>query len=186
MHRMHHAFSDTKKDPHSPLFYKTAVGMMLQTKKVYVEIINNKLHSGDNFAKNTPVWEAFDTFADKWGHRFLWAAFYTFVYIIYANHLWMYILLPLHFVMGPVHGSIVNWAGHKYGYQNFKETEDNSYNTLPVDFLALGELFQNNHHRFPNRPNFAIRFFELDPVYPVMVLMSRLRIIEFTNQSLNK
>jgi len=32
--------------------------------------------------------------------------------------------------MGPIHGAIVNWAGHKYGYQNF-DNGDRSRNTLP-------------------------------------------------------
>src|SRR3954466_11107007 len=35
LHRMHHAFSDTEKDPHSPLFHKSAMGMMLHTKHMY-------------------------------------------------------------------------------------------------------------------------------------------------------
>ena len=31
LHRMHHAYSDTEKDPHSPLFYKNVFTMMLNT-----------------------------------------------------------------------------------------------------------------------------------------------------------
>ena len=60
--------------------------------------------------------------------------------------------------MGPLHGAIVNWCGHKYGYANF-DNQDKSKNTTPVDFLMLGELFQNNHHKFPNSPNFAKKWF---------------------------
>ena len=37
-----------------------------------------------------------------------------------------YLLLPVHFVMGPIHGAIVNWCGHKYGYRNFDTTRDDS------------------------------------------------------------
>ena len=35
----------------------------------------------------------------------------------------------------------------------------------------LGELFQNNHHKRPNSANFAAKWFEFDPVYPIMKFM---------------
>lgn len=186
MHRLHHAYSDTEKDPHSPVFFKTVIGLMLRTKNVYVDLITKKFQPGDNFSKNTPRWESFDNFTDKWGHRFVWAGIYVSFYIIFATQWWMFLLVPVHLLMGPIHGAIVNWAGHKYGYRNFRDTDDNSHNTLPFDFLALGELFQNNHHKYPNRPNFAVRFFEFDPIYPVMLLLNRLGIIHMTSQTINK
>ena len=51
-------------------------------------------------------------------------------------------------------------------------------NTTPFDFFMLGELFQNNHHKRPNSANFAARWFEFDPVYPVMKLMHWIRLIK--------
>jgi stearoyl-CoA desaturase (Delta-9 desaturase) len=53
-----------------------------------------------------------------------------------------------------------------------------SRNTLVFDFLTLGELFQNNHHKYAMRPNFAVRRFELDPTYQVMRLFAWLGIID--------
>ena len=78
--------------------------------------------------------------------------------------------------MGPIHGAIVNWGGHKYGYRNF-DTNDRSRNALPFDVVTLGELFQNNHHKFVTSPNFAFRRFEIDPTYPVLRLFAALGII---------
>jgi stearoyl-CoA desaturase (delta-9 desaturase) len=78
--------------------------------------------------------------------------------------------------MGPIHGAIVNWCGHKYGYSNF-DNNDKSKNTTPFDFLMLGELFQNNHHKYPNSANFGKKWFEIDPVYPIMKLMHKVGII---------
>jgi stearoyl-CoA desaturase (delta-9 desaturase) len=84
--------------------------------------------------------------------------------------------------MGPIHGAIVNWCGHKYGYRNYEVMEDDkrddSRNTLRFDFLTLGELFQNNHHRFSMSPNFAVRSFEIDPAYQVIRMFALLRIIK--------
>jgi stearoyl-CoA desaturase (delta-9 desaturase) len=78
--------------------------------------------------------------------------------------------------MGPIHGAIVNWCGHKYGYRNF-ENNDLSRNVLPIDFVTLGELFQNNHHHAGTRPNFAVRWFEIDPAYWVIRTMAAIGVL---------
>jgi stearoyl-CoA desaturase (delta-9 desaturase) len=78
--------------------------------------------------------------------------------------------------MGPVHGAIVNWSGHMYGYQNF-DNNDKSRNSLAIDVLMMGELYQNNHHKLPNRANFAAKWFELDPTYPIIMILGWFGII---------
>ncbi|MES3018086.1 MAG: acyl-CoA desaturase, partial [Bacteroidota bacterium] len=62
------------------------------------------------------------------------------------------------------------------GYSNH-DNDDHSKNSLPLDFLMMGELFQNNHHKSPNSVNFANRWFEFDPSYPIIKMMHFLRII---------
>ena len=183
MHRMHHAFSDTERDPHSPKYFKSVFGLMWKTKNVYLDLINNKIKPGENFAKNIPGWSKFEEFGNGWAHRILWGAGYTAFYIVFATQWWMFFLLPIHFLMGPIHGSIVNWMGHKYGYRNFKDTDDNSKNTLLIDLLTMGELFQNNHHKYPSRTNFAVKFFEFDPTYPIIKFLSWLGIIQLTTNT---
>jgi len=178
---MHHAFSDTERDPHSPKYFSSVFGLMINTKNVYMDLISNRIKPGENFAKNVVSWPALDRFADNWTPRILWGAIYTLFYVVFATEWWMFALLPIHFLMGPIHGAIVNWFGHKYGYRNFNDTHDHSQNTLFVDFLTMGELFQNNHHKFPSRANFATRFFEFDPTYPVIKLMHWMGIIKLKN-----
>jgi stearoyl-CoA desaturase (delta-9 desaturase) len=41
--------------------------------------------------------------------------------------------------MAPIHGMIINWFGHIYGYVNFK-VSDTSKNLFRFDWLMLGRL----------------------------------------------
>ena len=179
LHRMHHAFSDTPKDPHSPLNHRDPFTMMLETKHRYDDFAYDRVTPEARFDGGIPSWPALDRLGQSWVARIAWAAAYALVYARFATHAWMYCLLPIQFVMGPVHGAIVNWCGHKYGYRNF-DLADRSRNTLPVEFLTAGELFQNNHHKYGMSPNFAARRFEIDPTFLVMRVFARLGIIDMT------
>ena len=84
--------------------------------------------------------------------------------------------------MSPIHGAIINWFAHKYGYRNF-EVGDTSMNFLPVDFLMMGESYHNNHHKHGGRANFGgIRWHEIDPTYQVIRVLNKLNIIQIANQ----
>ncbi|OIQ66131.1 fatty acid desaturase [mine drainage metagenome] len=176
MHREHHAYSDTAKDPHSPHFFPDVYQMMAYTVKTFKNYIQKSRDTEERFKGNYPEWPLIDRMGSSLLSRLLFGAAYTSFYIAFATHWWLFLLLPIHFMMGPIHGAIVNWCGHKYGYSNF-DNGDKSKNTTPFDFLMLGELFQNNHHKRPNSPNFAARWFEFDPVYPVMKLMHWIHLI---------
>ncbi|GAB3911223.1 acyl-CoA desaturase [Mucilaginibacter boryungensis] len=176
MHRMHHAYSDTEKDPHSPHFIKDVWGLMMKTKTIYLDYRKYKLEPEAQFIDRYPTWSFVDRFGDLWITRLFFVAFYIGFYVMFANHWYLWMLLPFHFIMGPLHGAIVNWCGHKYGYSNH-DNDDHSKNSLPLDFLMLGELFQNNHHKKPNDVNFAQKWYEFDPSYPIIKIMHKLRII---------
>jgi stearoyl-CoA desaturase (delta-9 desaturase) len=177
LHRMHHAFSDTPKDPHSPTNYSNVMSMMLATKRSYDDFAYQRVAPEPRFDGGLPSWPAIDRLAQSWVGRIAWGTAYTLFYLKFATAPWMYALLPLHYVMGPIHGAIVNWCGHRYGYRNF-DNGDDSTNMLPFDFLTCGELFQNNHHKYGMSPNFAVRVFEIDPAYQVMRVFAALGIIQ--------
>lgn len=177
MHREHHAYSDTEKDPHSPHFFTDVFQMMWRTAQSY-KLYEKRLKEPDaQFGGSYPEWRALDYWGSTYASRILFGIGYVAFYVAFATQWWMYLLLPIHFVMGPLHGAIVNWCGHKYGYANF-DNGDKSKNSIPLDFLMLGELFQNNHHKRPNSSNFAAKWYEIDPVYPVMKFMHWVRIIK--------
>jgi len=177
MHRMHHAYTDTEKDPHSPSFSKNIFAMMWRTRNFYKDIVNGKVEVEPRFLKNLPEWPAFDKWADSALSRILWAAAYVAFFITFATSPWVYLLLPIVLGMGVFHGAIINWFAHKYGYTNFK-LKNTSENLLRVDFLMLGESYHNNHHKDPSSINFGFKWHELDPVYYVIRFLAWLHVIK--------
>ena len=177
MHRMHHAFADTEDDPHSPKYDESIFKMMWKTKTIYASLANHTVEAEERFTRGVPRWDAFDRFARAWYSRLAWGLMYTAFYWQFADHWWLWLLLPVQFLLSPIHGAIINWFAHKYGYRNF-EVGDTSRNFLPVDFLMMGESYHNNHHKFGNRANFGgIRWHELDPTYQVIRVLNKLGII---------
>lgn len=182
MHRMHHAFADTENDPHSPKYDETIWKMMWKTKTVYSDIANKRIEVEKRFTEGVPDWISFDKFARSWPSRLFWAGLYIAFYVQFATYWWLWLLLPIHFLMSPIHGAIINWFAHKYGYRNF-EVGDTSVNFLPVDFLMMGESYHNNHHKYGSRPNFGgVRWHEIDPTYVVMRLLDAVGIIKLARQ----
>ena len=187
LHRMHHQFSDTEKDPHSPHHADNFFHMMLKTKHHYDNYAYGKVQAPAAFSENTPSWPAVDNLGQSWVFRIAAGSLYAFFYMAFVpTGMWyLYLLLPMHWLMGPIHGALVNWGGHMYGYVNFK-VKDESRNALPIDFLVGGELYQNNHHVYGTAPNFANRWFELDTTYQVMRMLHLFRIIRLKKPAVEK
>ena len=177
LHREHHAFADEEGDPHSPLQHPNVATMMWKTKKQYDAYAYEGVEPALRFRGGTPEWPAIDRLSQSWAVRIGLGALYALFYLLFAPSLVWFALLPIHWVMGPIHGAIVNWCGHKYGYRNF-DTDDGSRNTLPIDLVTMGELFQNNHHHAGANPNFAARWYEIDPCYQVMRVLDAVGIID--------
>ncbi|MBT3962619.1 MAG: acyl-CoA desaturase [Flavobacteriales bacterium] len=181
LHRYHHAYADTEKDPHSPKYDSNPFKMMWRTKELYSDIFYGRVEVEDKWKQDLPEWVSFEKFADSWPIRILWGLFYIWFYVEFAEFWWMYLLLPIHFIMGPFHGAIINWMAHKYGYVNFK-VGDTSKNIIPVDIFMLGEGYHNNHHKFGGRPNFGVKWHEIDPVYITIKVLSAFNIIKLKSQ----
>ncbi|MEO6672252.1 MAG: acyl-CoA desaturase, partial [Ginsengibacter sp.] len=178
LHRMHHVYSDTEKDPHSPHFFKDIWHMMLHTARIFRGFVTGTNLPEAQFTEEyIPKWDALDKFAHHSLTRLAFGAFYFAFYLAFAPNYWWFLLLPIHFLMGPIQGAIVNWFGHKLGYSNYNNG-DHSRNTTPWGFIMMGELFQNNHHKYKQSANFAQKWFEFDTTYLVMKVLHYIGIIK--------
>jgi stearoyl-CoA desaturase (delta-9 desaturase) len=177
MHRMHHAYTDTEKDPHSPSHDPNLFAMMWKTKTIYQDINDQNIVVDEKFTKNVPQWKSFDAFASSRFSRLLWISFYILFFAYFTTALWQWALLPVALLMAPIHGVIINWFGHIYGYVNYKMT-NTSKNLFPFDFLMMGEGYHNNHHKHASSANFGIKWHEVDVTYVIMKVLHFLGCIQ--------
>jgi stearoyl-CoA desaturase (delta-9 desaturase) len=176
MHRMHHAYTDTDKDPHSPSYDGNLFSMMWRTRNFTSGVFKKKIVIEERFLKNLPDWIGLDKVAHHTISRVFWVALYITFYILFAPSAWWFLLIPLHIVMLPLHGAVINWFAHKYGTVNFK-LKNTSRNLYPMDLVLLGEAYHNNHHKTPSSINFGKRWYEFDPLYPVIVFLSWIHVV---------
>ena len=177
LHRLHHAHADTEEDPHSPKYSSNFMKLMVKTYHKFAGIQSGKIEVQAKLMKNLPDWKWFDKMAGSLLIKIVWSLLYLLFYIKFATAWWMFLLVPVHIVMGPIHGTIVNWFAHKFGYTNY-EVEDTSKNLMPFDIFMLGEGYHNNHHAHGSRPNFANKWYEIDPIYPIMRLFNFVGLIK--------
>ncbi|HEU4610069.1 MAG TPA: acyl-CoA desaturase [Chitinophagaceae bacterium] len=185
VHRMHHAYTDTAQDPHSPLHSKNVFTMMWRTRGFILGVLRNTMQFEPRFTKNVPDWKTFDLIASHPLSRILWIAGYVAFYAAFAPSAWFYLLIPVHAGMGAVQGAIVNWNAHKRGYRNF-EVNNHSENLMKIDLFFLGESYHNNHHKFPSRVNMAMRKFEFDPTYQIIRLFNFMGILQLNKAGTQK
>ncbi|MFL3660412.1 MAG: acyl-CoA desaturase [Polaribacter sp.] len=177
MHRMHHAYTDTEKDPHSPSHDPNLFAMMWKTKTIYQDINDQNIAVDAKFTKNVPQWKSFDAFASSRFSRLLWISFYIVFFAYFTTALWQWALLPVALLMAPIHGVIINWFAHIYGYVNYKMS-NTSKNLFPFDFLMMGEGYHNNHHKHASSANFGVKWHEIDVTYVIMRLLHVLGCIQ--------
>lgn len=181
MHRMHHAFTDTAQDPHSPSYDKNLFSMMWRTRSMTNNIFRGKEPVDAKFTRNLPDWMTLDNIGHSTWSRMGWIALYILFYVAFAPSGWWFLLIPVHILMVPIQGAIINWYAHKYGTKNFS-MKNTSTNLFKVDYLMMGEAYHNNHHKNPSSPKFGHRKHEFDPTYQIMRLLNRLRVIRMKPQ----
>jgi stearoyl-CoA desaturase (delta-9 desaturase) len=165
-HRRHHAFSDEEGDVHSP---NQGFGWAHMFWWMTPDITSR--HTPEYLKKWAP-----DLYKDPI-HRFLntWNVMFSIGsgVLMYAIGgmpwlVWGYFIrsiLVLHTTW------LVNSATHVWGYRSH-ETRDKSTNLWWVAALTYGEGWHNNHHAFQTSARHGLDWWEIDPTYITLKLLS--------------
>jgi len=71
-----------------------------------------------------------------------------------------------------LHGTLfINSLAHVWGKRRY-ETDDDSRNSFLLAIITLGEGWHNNHHRYPHSTRQGFRWWEIDPTYAVLKMLS--------------
>ncbi len=154
-HRLHHKFTETDMDPHSPrngTFWSHMGWILMGT---------SQWHSKAVIQKYVP-----DLLKDKFIVRLSSVYWMTAVVtgaILFAIGGWSMVLwgIFLRTVIGWHSTWLVNSATHIWGTRRFDIKDDSTNNGL-VAMLTFGEGWHNNHHAHPTAAKHGLAWYELD------------------------
>jgi stearoyl-CoA desaturase (delta-9 desaturase) len=160
IHRLHHATSDTEKDPHSPHFdtFKFVGFRPIydDTKPINYFIVKELL---------TPIHINIDKY-----YMLIIIAYVALLGLINVNLIFYMWALPVFSVS--VSQIAFNYFAHMYGHRNF-ETKDRSTNNIYLWPLILGDAWHNNHHANADKITTKIKKYEFDPVATFINLIKK-------------
>ena len=157
VHRKHHAFCETKDDPHSPQIYGLKK-VVFEGAELY-RIEKNNPETVEKFGRGTP---------NDWLEKNIYLRMpYGGIILLVIADLLLFgvpgiIIIAFQMASMPLFAAgIINGLGHHSGYRNF-ECDDAATNLIPWAFLIGGEELHNNHHAFPTSAKFSVRRWEFD------------------------
>jgi stearoyl-CoA desaturase (delta-9 desaturase) len=157
VHRKHHAFCETKDDPHSPQIYGLKK-VLLEGAELYRSEKDNR-ETVEKFGRGAP---------NDWLEKNIYLRFpFGGILLMVITDLLLFgvpgiIIIAIQMSSMPLFAAgIINGLGHHSGYRNF-ECDDASTNIVPWAFLIGGEELHNNHHAFPTSAKFSVRRWEFD------------------------
>ena len=173
-HRHHHKHSDEEDDKHSPVvdgFWWAHIGW-----------ITSKKNFPTDYSKITDL--------AKYPELVFLNRFDTLIPILLAGSLYglgaylgaqgvdtsgAQLLVWGFFISTTVlfHGtSCINSLAHVWGTKRFKTTDDESRNSFILTLITLGEGWHNNHHRYQATTKQGFYWWEFDPTYYLLKMLS--------------
>ena len=154
-HRIHHAFTETDKDPHSPRngTYWSHIGWIFRG--------TAQNHPWATMQRYSPdlTKDRFQVVLDKY--------YYIPTIIVAAGLMaiggWTMVLWAIFFrtVFGWHSTWLVNSATHLWGSRRF-DTRDDSRNNGLIAALTFGEGWHNNHHAYPRSARHGLTWYQID------------------------
>ncbi len=168
-HLVHHSDTDTEKDPHSP-YYVSRKYIFLNVKTFIPTEEIHKLTAKFKFTNNE-----FDRFLEKYSYGYI-VLFFLMILMFSWHGIILYILLRTTRYVSSIFNIILHVLP---GYVNspLKEPIRARNILLPVAFIFGGEELHGNHHKWPNRANLAVRWWEVDSGYLLIKLLSIFKLI---------
>ena len=167
-HRIHHAFTETEKDPHSP-----KQGGFLWAHIVWLFKGTAQVHPPETHKRYSPdlVDDKFLQFLNK----YFWLTNIVAGIILLAIGGWSMVLwgIFLRIVWGWHVTFFVNSITHIWGSRRF-ETKDDSRNNAIIGILAWGEGWHNNHHAYPRSARHGMSWYEIDLNWSQIWLLEKL------------
>ena len=171
-HRMHHAGSDTERDPHSAKnsLWWPHLGWMIYK---HPEFDDDKVIQ--NYTKDISD-NKFYQFLEK---NYIKNQFILgFIFLAIGGLPWVVWGIFLRLVL-VYHGTwFVNSAAHAFGYKNFELENDLSTNCWWVAILAYGEGWHNNHHAFPKSARHGLRPMEIDLTWMAIWTLKKMGLVK--------
>lgn len=169
IHRKHHAKCETTEDPHSPQVLGLGK-VMWQGAELYQQEAANG-GTLERYGHLTP---------DDWLEhhvytRFPWLGITLMLLIDIALFgIAGLVLWAVQMVWIPFWAAgVINGVGHYWGYRNY-ESADAARNILPWGLIIGGEELHSNHHAFPTSARFSSKWWEFDPGWIFIRLLSLL------------
>jgi stearoyl-CoA desaturase (delta-9 desaturase) len=174
-HRVHHQLSDQEGDPHTPREGKwwAHTGWILFGEALHAQTEVLARYSPDLHRDRFHVWlskyhwlpitvSGLILFGLGWAFGGPWSAIGFVLWGVMLR-----VTLGLHATW------LVNSATHLWGSRRF-ETRDDSRNSWWVALLTGGEGWHNNHHAHPVSARHGLRWYEVDPNFYGIWILSKL------------
>jgi len=170
-HRIHHAFTETDRDPHSPRSgtYWAHIGWIFRgtaqvqpdsaVQRYSPDLLRDPvLRFLEKYYYLTPIVVGLLLFAIGGWTMVLWGIFFRTVFGWHAT--WL-----------------VNSATHLWGSRRF-DTRDDSRNNALIASITFGEGWHNNHHAYPRSARHGLTWKEVDPNWLQIRALEKLGIIK--------
>ena len=179
VHRKHHAHTDTTEDPHSPkiLGWKK---VQLMNVFLYRKAANDDTTVA-SYARDLPQRTTDRFFYD---HAILGLGLLFTGLVLLFGFVTAGIAFGFHAILYLGLSGSVNSIAHHFGRKTFGTNSGTNVTWLAL--LTAGEGFHNHHHAAPTSARFSRKWFQADPGWWVIKILSSLKLADVRHSDVDK